>query len=360
MRQIGVGLIGLGNSGRNIHGIQLQKMPEQFRLIAASDPLQQRLDRAKAEWGCDTCTDYHELMRRTDLDLIVIACPSHLHVPMSAEFLEAGFNVLCEKPLASRAADVDSLIRVSRKARRVLAAFQLHRFDGDYQHMLRVVRSGILGRIVLAKFTFNRFTRRWDWQTLRKNMGGSLLNSGPHPIDKIVHFLGKPEARLEVTCVMDRTNTYGDAEDHVKLLLQGEGLPTVDLEISCCCAYKESAINIYGTRGGLIVTAKGGVEWKYYVPAEQAKRRLVEQPIANDAGIPAYCDEKLAWHEEKVEPEAAGTDPAIAFYRMLHRTLTDGAALEVTLEEVRQQIAIIEECHRQNPPSRMPLADVEA
>ena len=41
------------------------------------------------------------------------------------------------------------------------------------------------------------------------------------------------------------------------------------------------------------------------------------------------------------------------FYDMLHRSLTTGAPLEVTLAHVRRQIAIIEECHRQNPPAKM-------
>ena len=75
-------------------------------------------------------------------------------------------------------------------------------------------------------------------------------------------------------------------------------------------------------------------------------------PVTAD-GTPAYCGENLKWRERSWTPPPSQRDlfPALsrAFYRMLHRTLTQGAPLEITPQQVRRQIAVIEACQRQNP-----------
>ena len=89
--------------------------------------------------------------------------------------------------------------------------------------MQKVIRSGVLGRIVQISISFSGFARRWDWQTLQDCNGGNLLNTGPHPLDQALALFG--EGMPKVACYMDRANTWGDAEDYVKLILSGEGHP---------------------------------------------------------------------------------------------------------------------------------------
>ncbi|MDH7570497.1 MAG: Gfo/Idh/MocA family oxidoreductase [Armatimonadota bacterium] len=349
MATLNVGIIGQGRSGRDIHGAHLKK-DEKYRIVAVVDAIEGRRRRAAEEYGCDTYADYRDLLQRKDLDLVVNATFSHQHVPVTKEFLEAGFNVLCEKPLARRAAEVDELIAAAKKSGKVLAIFQQSRYAAYFLKLQEVLRSGVLGRIVQINIAFNGFARRWDWQTLTKYNGGNLLNTGPHPLDQALQLFG--EGMPQVFCRMDRANTFGDAEDHVKLILSGEGHPLIDLEISSCCAYPCFTYNIYGTRGGLKAT-QSTVEWKYFLPEEAPEQKLIEEPISKEDGTPAYCREQLTWHSEswKAGDEAGGafTTAVGAFYNMLYNTLTTGAPLEITPEQVRRQIAVIEECQRQNP-----------
>src|SRR5438067_4459977 len=234
MPNFNVAIIGHGRSGRDIHGAHLSKDTEHYRIVAVVDALEERRQRAEAEYGCVAYADHASLLERSDLDLVLNAGPSRFHVPLTLQFLEAGFNVLCEKPLASRAADVDRLIAASEKSGKVLAIFQQSRYSPAFLQLRRVIDSGVLGDIVQANITYNGFSRRYDWQTLKSEMGGNLLNTGPHPVDQALQLFGT-DTMPEVTCFMRNAVSYGDAEDHVLLILSGPGRPLLHVEISSCC-----------------------------------------------------------------------------------------------------------------------------
>jgi predicted dehydrogenase len=345
-----VAILGQGRSGRDIHGAHLSKDSGRYRIVAVVDPLEERRQRAAAEYGCETVADHRALLERDDLDLIVNAAPSRFHVPLTLEFLEAGFNVLCDKPLASRVADVDRLIAAAEASGKRLAIFQQSRYSPAFLQLRRVLDSGVLGEIVQVSIAYSGFSRRYDWQTLTAEMGGNLLNTGPHPLDQALQLFGTDQMP-EVTCFMRRTVTYGDADDHVLLILSGDGRPLLHLEISSCCKYAGPTYTVYGTRGGLTGDTQR-LEWQYFDPATAPALQLITTPIQKQDGTPAYCSDTLEWRrEEWSAPRDSGLFETMsaAFYAMLHRTLTEGAPLEITPQQVRQQIAVIEEARRQNP-----------
>lgn len=352
---IKVGIIGQGRSGYNIHAAAMKTMPEKYRIVAVSDMDESYRQRAIEEFGCEAYSDYKQLLDRKDIDLIVNASPSHLHVPLTEEFLLAGFDVLCEKPLARKAEEVDRLIAASDRTGARLTIFQQSRFAGAFQQIMNVVKSGKLGRIVQARIAFNGFQRRWDWQTLQSNNGGNLLNTGPHPLDQCLQIFGA-ESMPEVMCVMDRVNTFGDAEDYVKVMMRKAGHPVIDLEISSCDALPLGVYHVQG-QYGTISGSMNELTIKYYDPNKAPKQELVRTPMKNASGQPAYCSETLDWIEEKWElPEEyrAGFDYLNRiYYKKLYDTLVHGADMEVTAAQVRMQIAVIEECHRQNPLSQL-------
>lgn len=350
MRRLRVGIIGQGRSGYSIHAHLLSILSEQFEIAAVADPLQDRRSEAEEKLGCRSFEDFREMLEAVDMDFVVNAPPSNLHVPFAAEILDRGINVLCDKPLARRVEDVDKLIGIAEKKKVFLAVFQQSRFAPYFQKVREVISSGALGRIVMIKIAFNGFSRRWDWQTLQKYDGGNLLNTGPHPLDQALQLFGTEE-EPNVFCVMDRAVTYGDAEDHVKLILTGDISPTIDLEISSCDAYPTSTYEVYGSRGGLRGTTSH-IEWKYFDPDEAPKQRLTEEPLPERA----YCREDLPWREDSWDlPEEESNLFDIMgtrYYQNLYRFITDGVDPEVTVQQVRRQIAVIEESHRQNPMSR--------
>lgn len=361
MKVIRVGIIGQGRSGWSIHADYL-RTDERFKIAAVADAIESRRQYAVQNLGCEAVADYRDLLARKDLDLVVNASFSHLHAPISLAALKAGHNVLSEKPLAPTVRDVDALAAAAKKSGKLLAIYQQSMYAPYFKKMQEVIRSGVLGRIVQISTQWNGFSRRWDWQTLTSYAGGNLLNTGPHPVAQALALFG--EGTPEVRCWMESTKegTFGDAENHVKLILSGAGHPTIDIEISSCCAYPGATYTVYGTRGGMKVSWTDA-DWKYFKPSEAPKQKLTREPLADAAGRPIYGSEPLVWHEHKwSESEDAAKTTAYSsaaaptqggmtgkYYNMLYKTLTRGAKLEITVEQVRRQIAVIEEAHRQNP-----------
>ncbi|MBD2864390.1 MULTISPECIES: Gfo/Idh/MocA family protein [Paenibacillus] len=347
-----VGIIGQGRSGRNIHGNQLIRMSDKFKITAVADGMEDRRIRAEKEYGCKAYASYEEMVANEDLDLVVNASPSDLHYPISLDLLQKGFNVLCEKPLAKTPEEVDNLIAASKASGKVLAVFQQSRYMPAFLKMREIIDSGVLGRIVQVDFTNNGFARRWDWQTLQENNGGNLLNTGPHPVDQALQLFGT-DIMPQITCIMDRANTFGDAEDYVKIIMRGQGRPTIDLEISSCSTYPRPQFTIQGTNGGLTGNTQK-LQWKYFKSEEAPHQELTRGPLFNANGDPAYCSETLTWYEDSwqyaaVEGLSMFDNNTASLYSMLHNSLTTGAELEITPEQVRQQMAVMAECRRQNP-----------
>ncbi|NQU43863.1 Gfo/Idh/MocA family oxidoreductase [bacterium] len=350
MKRIQVAIIGQGRSGRDIHGQYIQNHTRKFKIVAAVDPIRDRRERAAQEYKCDVYEDYTELFRRDDLDLVINSTPSDLHVDVTLDLLKRGYNVLCEKPLAARVKDVDRMIRTAKQADRVLAIYQQSRFAPYFQQVRKVMDSGVLGRIVQIDVAFSGFGRRWDWQTLKARNGGSLLNTGPHPMDQALSLFGF-DKMPKVFCHMDRAATLGNAEDHVVVVLQGRDRPMIHVEVSSSRAYPKPIYTVFGTLGGMIADSKKA-EWKYFKPREAPQQKLQRQPISKEDGTPAYCSEQLKWHEgawEDTGKQGLFNSMAASFYNMLHKHMTQGAPLEITPEQVRRQIQVIEECHKQNP-----------
>jgi predicted dehydrogenase len=277
-----------------------------------------------------------------EVELVVVSLPSYLHPSASVEALQAGKHVVCEKPMAVRLSDADRMIAAAKEAERTLTVFQNYRYDPDYLKVREVIESGKLGRIVMIRMAWQGFGRRWDWQTLQSYDGGSLNNTGPHPIDIALQLFGP--GKPELFCHLERTLTLGDAEDHVKLILTGPDAPMLDVEFTSACAYPQEAWLVMGTQGTLAGTRRA-LRWKYLDPAQLPPRQVDERPTPDRS----YNREPIEWTEETWDRSEYSGPRHTGFYLDLHETIRHGGPLAVTPESVRRQVAILEECHRRFP-----------
>lgn len=349
MKKLNVAIIGQGRSGRDIHGAFFRSdANDRCSVVAVVDQLEERRQRAREEYGCDVFADYRELYGRRDIDLVVNSTFSHLHYPVTMDLLTHGMNVVVEKPFSAHVEECEAMIRAAKEHNVMLCVFQQSHFAPFYRRIREIMASGVLGRPVQISIHYSGFSRRWDWQCSQRFYGGSLLNTGPHPVEQALDILDMDELP-QIVSRLDRANTYGDAEDYCKLLLLAPGKPVMDVEISSCDAKNDYTYKIQGTRGTLKATLSH-ISYKYFIAEDEPDHRLTFEPICTEDGFPAYCSEKLHWHE--VEEDITGTafDSAVkTYYDMIYDHLVNGSPLIIKPEKIKQVIEVMEEVHRQNP-----------
>ncbi|MBU2495182.1 MAG: Gfo/Idh/MocA family oxidoreductase [Candidatus Omnitrophota bacterium] len=339
MEKVKVGIAGLGRSGWGIHADLLGKLPEKYQVVAVCDPDKTRRGEAEKRFKCRSYPNLTLLLKDKETELIVIATPSTQHATNVIQALKTGKNVVCEKPMATKLSDADQMIEIAKKTKKILSVFQNRRYAPDFVKVREVINSGKLGRIVLIKISWNGFSRRWDWQTLKKFGGGTLNNTCPHAIDQALQLLGEEEPK--VFCHLDKTLTLGDADDHVKIVFQTKKGPMVDLEVSSCCAYPQDIWCIMGTKGGLHGDF-GKLSWKFFNPAELPKRKVETAPTSDRS----YNSEKIPWQEETWELSKDKSPGSLGFYTDLYHTLKKGKPLLITPESARRVMWVIEKCHK--------------
>jgi predicted dehydrogenase len=307
-----VGIAGLGRSGWGIHANALAQVTAYFRLVAVCDLDPKRQQEAKDRFGCRAYTEYADLVADDEVELLVVATPSQLHVSDTTAALRAGKQVMVEKPMAPTLAGVNEMIAVAEETGRILTVNQNYRYHPDFLKIKEVVDSGVLGRIVQIRMTGNSFRRRWDWQTLKQYGGGDLNNKGAHNIDWAIHFFADPEP--DIFCHMETTPLFaGDAESHVKLIIKPKDGPLIDIELSNTCAYPQDAWLVMGTQGSLVSDRKT-IRWKYFDPAEAPPLALDTRPTP-DRG---YNSEQLPWQEASYTPAFDFGRSMLPLYRDLY------------------------------------------
>ena len=338
-----VGIAGLGRSGWGIHANALQDLPEQFRVVAVCDPEPARQSDAIERFRCSAYGEYAELVANPEVELMVVATPSHLHAADVSAALRAGKHVIVEKPMASDLAGVDEMIAVANATGRILTVSQNRRLSADFVKVQEVITSGVLGRILEVRIRIGHFARRWDWQTLKRFGGGELNNSGAHYIDMGLLLIDDPEPT--VFCHMETTPLYaGDAENQVRVLLRPKSGPLVDVSITNADAYPEPMWKILGTQGTLVCDATEA-RWTYFDPDEVPPLVLDTAPTEGRS----YNREQLPMSKETATLSQDFGGNVKDLYRSLFASIREGAPLAVTAESVRRQVAVLEKCRELSP-----------
>lgn len=337
-----VGIIGLGRSGWNIHADAIAGH-DRFDVSAVADPVKERRAEAADRFGCATFAEPEGVLGHDEVDVVVVASPSFNHVSLTLEALRAGKHVVVEKPMAQTVHQVDQMIAAAEKAERLLTCYQPRRYDPDFTLVREVIASGRLGDLQLIHRNLHRFTRRADWQTLRKYGGGELSNTVPHPLDQVLVLLGDRD--LNVTADLRHTVGLGDAEDHVKLFLRGrdEEGPSADIESSLCVALPQPEWQVFGTRGAL-VGAGSTFTLRWLDPDALGSLELDEGPAA---GRRYGTGEQIDWQEETRTVQRPERSQALQFYDRLADSVQAGAEVPVPPRSTRRQIDIIARARRQ-------------
>src|SRR5207302_3014570 len=146
---------------------------------------------------------YDELLA-SDVDIVYVALPNHLHATWTVRALEAGKHVLCEKPLALSVAEVDRIVDASRRASRIAVEAFMYLHHPQTLRAIEVAQGGELGRLELIRGSFAfTLTRPEDPRWNLEMGGGSLWDVGCYPVSFARRIAGAEPDRLAALALLD-------------------------------------------------------------------------------------------------------------------------------------------------------------
>ncbi len=233
-----VAVIGVGSMGKN-HARVYNELPE-AELVAVSDANPAVAQAIGAQFGTAAFTDYRELLAQVKPEAVTIAVPTAMHEEVALAALEAGADVLVEKPIAATLEEGQRIIERARELNRKLMVGHIVRFNPALQALKQKLQAGELGRI------FQIFCRRAGPFPARIRDVGVVVDLAPHDVD-IMRFLTG----------MDPERVYAETEqrihtDHEDLLFGMLRFPegiTGALEINWLTPTKVREVLVLGERG---------------------------------------------------------------------------------------------------------------
>ena len=175
------GLLSTANINRAL--IKPLRASKRNKLMAVGSRKQTSAEDYAREWDIPRAHgSYEALINDPEIDIIYNSLPNHLHSEWTIKALQAGKNVLCEKPFALSLAEADAMISASRETGKVLAEAFMYRHHPQTLKVKEMVDSGVIGELQAVKgvFTFT-LTRENDIRSKKETGGGSIWDVGCYP-----------------------------------------------------------------------------------------------------------------------------------------------------------------------------------
>ena len=263
-RPVRLGVIGTGLAVEKLHWPALRRMPERFVIAAYADPNRENAERFAAYSGAPPdayTTDPDALLRREDVEAVLVSVPIPLNLPLTRACLEAGKHVLCEKPAgANLDQGRDYLALVARYPERVVLIAENHFYRDDLRLARSLLDDGAIGRVHLM--TWRQVSQAvpepgdfqsTPWRQHPEYRGGMHLDGGVHHVAQMRLLCGDVE-RLH-GLAQDANAAMGGPSDlllNLRFVSQAIGTyAAAHPEIPV--PEDDAAMRLYGTAGVMVV-----------------------------------------------------------------------------------------------------------
>ena len=161
----------------------------------------QKSEKARAN-GIYAYSSLEELLNDKSVELVTIAIPNDVHLYTVVKCLEAGKNVICEKPVALSTEDLTTMIEASKKSGKLFTVHQNRRFDVDYLAMQKLADTGEIGKPLRIESRIHGSRGiPSDWRGEKAHGGGMILDWGIHLIDQLM-LIYKNEEIDTINCTV--------------------------------------------------------------------------------------------------------------------------------------------------------------
>jgi len=274
MSKLRVGIIGTGGIS-NCHMSGYLALPDIVEVAAVCDINEPKVKAYAEKYNVPAWyTDYNEMLAKENLDCVSVTTWNSVHMPATVAALNAGANVICEKPMAMNAKEAELMLDAAKKSGKLLQIGFVRRFGDDARAAKKYIDAGVIGDIYYGKAQYLR--RRGcpgGWFGDKEYSGGGpLIDLGVHVMD-LVRYLGgcpKPVAAFgaafdNLTATRDEagekawtatTDSGGfnfNVEDFTTAMVRFEGGLVMSVEASFNLNIKkdQAAVEIFGTKSAV-------------------------------------------------------------------------------------------------------------
>jgi UDP-N-acetyl-2-amino-2-deoxyglucuronate dehydrogenase len=250
-----VGIIGCGHIlVRHLESIKLNN--NDFELVALCDVDKKVLDEALKENEAEGFTDYKKMLKemKGKMDFVTIATPNHLHYQMAMDALEAGYDILIEKPIAFKASKVQEISDKAEELGREAYVVLQVRYNPTVKMLKEVMKQGILGDIRSVSFI-----QRWqrpvgyfqDWRGSIEEGGRLLFEYAIHYLDIIQALFGVPEVKSTHTFNHKHMNIPFEDTLYSVVEYNNGASGAVEVNVAVEPSNLECSVSIMGSQGYL-------------------------------------------------------------------------------------------------------------
>ncbi len=272
LKTIKIGIIGCGGIANNKHMPALKRI-KGVEMVAFCDIIPERAEKAAKQFGTQdakTYTDYKELLKDETIDVIHVLTPNRSHSFITVDALEAGKDVMCEKPMAINSIEAKKMVDAAKRTGKLLTIGYQNRFRNDSQYLKQEAEKDVFGDIYFAKATAIRRRAVPTWGVFLNEYeqgGGPLIDIGTHALDLTLWVMNnyKPKYCVGTTYkklgdIFPSGNAWGDwnpeeftVEDSAFGFIVMENGATIILESSWALnslETREAVTSICGTKAG--------------------------------------------------------------------------------------------------------------
>lgn len=239
--KVKVGIIG-SQFEADIHAASFQIAPEEAEVVAVASPTPGNAAALAARYRIPRVfTDYREMLREKDIEMVTIAAPNHLHAPMTIDAARAGKHIVCEKPFSMTIEEADEMVDVAATQGVLLMYAEELYFTPKYVKAKEMADQGAFGKVYLVKQSEKHFGPHTPWfLDPERSGGGVFMDMGCHGIAFCYWFLNRPRIK-NVYCQM---GTYAHA-----------GETTAEDNSICIIEFENGAVGLvedsWARRGGM-------------------------------------------------------------------------------------------------------------
>lgn len=341
-------IIGCGRiSSNNIQAAINNKL----NVVALCDIIEDRALEKKSLFHLDNTkiyTDYKKMLAEEQLDLVTIATESGKHAQIAIDCINAGVNVIIEKPIALSLADANRIIEAGKKNNVKVCACHQNRFNKSIQKIRKAIEDGSFGKLLhgAAHIRWARDKQYYDqapWRGTWDQDGGALMNQCIHNIDLLRWMMG--DEITEVMAYTDRLkHDYIEAEDLglaiVKFANGSYGL--IEGTVNVYPKNLEETLYIFGEKG----TVKAGgksvnkLETWQFENSDDDSAYVLEHYSENPANIygfghtPLYADMIDAINSDRAPyVDAYAGKRALELVLAIYKSANEGKSVQLPLKE---------------------------